>query len=70
MCTADVGVIPTVWTGKEENYPQFKREHKCHSYDALMEWFNSWNAREEQTSKIDWTVHLSAPEDAIITELD
>ncbi|PIA99588.1 hypothetical protein CB0940_02373 [Cercospora beticola] len=37
MCSADTRVIPTVWLSQEENYPLFGREHKCYSYDAMMD---------------------------------
>ncbi|KAF2206496.1 hypothetical protein CERZMDRAFT_12417, partial [Cercospora zeae-maydis SCOH1-5] len=64
MCSADTGVIPTVWVNEEENYPLFGREHKCYSYDALMDWFRNWH-RSEPGRSIDWGRHLSAPPDAI-----
>ncbi|PPJ50649.1 hypothetical protein CBER1_05243 [Cercospora berteroae] len=69
MCSADTGVIPTVWLSQEENYPLFGREHKCYSYDAMMDWFRGWH-QSEPNRRIDWNRHLSAPPNAIFTSYD
>ncbi|KAF7189737.1 hypothetical protein HII31_08844, partial [Pseudocercospora fuligena] len=68
QCSADTGVIPTVWVNEEENYPLFGwQEHKCQSYEALMEWFRNWHESDE-AKKIDWTTKLKAPSDVIFTD--
>ncbi|EME89545.1 uncharacterized protein MYCFIDRAFT_170987 [Pseudocercospora fijiensis CIRAD86] len=63
MCSADTGVIPTVWVSEEENYPLFGwQEHKCHDYKALMDWFRNWHA-SDLAKKVDWTGKLKAPDE-------
>lgn len=68
LCSADAGIIPSVWTSKDENFPLFGSQHKCHSYDALMEWNRKWHESERERT-IDWTVRVSAPEDAIFHDI-
>ncbi|KJY00855.1 hypothetical protein TI39_contig310g00017, partial [Zymoseptoria brevis] len=63
-CRADTGLIPSVWTSPDENWPLFGRQHKCHSYEALLEWNNQWHESERERA-VDWTVRLPAPKDAI-----
>lgn len=44
MCTADTGVHPFVWAKNSNNasippatFPDFQRNHKCKSFDAILE---------------------------------
>ncbi|USW46753.1 Putative mycotoxin biosynthesis protein UstYa [Septoria linicola] len=67
QCSASTTLIPTVWISPSENYPQFGRQHKCHSYEAMINWFNAWHHAPENQN-INWTVHLNAPPDAVFTD--
>ncbi|SMR48644.1 unnamed protein product [Zymoseptoria tritici ST99CH_1E4] len=45
MCTADIGLIPSVYTGPHSEAIKFANQHKCHNYNALLEWKQQWEAK-------------------------
>ena len=69
MCTADVGVVPSIWVRRDRNAIQFGREHKCHSYDAVLRWLDSWGiGRNRTVYQVGGEDHIDAPPDAILHE--
>lgn len=41
--------------------------HKCHSYEAMMEWFHNWH--EANDGGLLWTENVKPPPDVIFTEM-
>jgi hypothetical protein len=68
MCTADAGLIPSVWTSRDDNWPLFGSQHKCHSYEALIDWNTKWHSTERERA-VNWTIRLPAPDDAIFYDI-
>ncbi|EME77460.1 uncharacterized protein MYCFIDRAFT_85108 [Pseudocercospora fijiensis CIRAD86] len=67
MCTADVGVNPSVWIRKDDNALQFGREHKCHNYESVMQWLDSFGIGPGRTLyQVGGEEHIDAPPDAIL----
>jgi hypothetical protein len=64
MCTADAGIIPSLWTGPDTENIRFSNEHKCHNYDALLAWKATWEEKHP-AFLMGKTTPLQAPEDAI-----
>ncbi|KXT08109.1 hypothetical protein AC579_1904 [Pseudocercospora musae] len=67
MCTADVGVVPSVWIRHDDNTIQFGREHKCHNYESVLQWLDSFGIGSDRTLyRVGGEEHIDAPPDAIL----
>ncbi|XP_014553924.1 hypothetical protein COCVIDRAFT_18228 [Bipolaris victoriae FI3] len=64
MCAADIGVIPTVWTGSHNSSIRFSNKHQCNSYDSLLEWKAKWDADHPAFAK-ELPEQFQAPPDAV-----
>lgn len=41
MCNADIGLVPFVWWGEEEDahiFPDFTRQHTCRNFHDIRDW--------------------------------
>ncbi|KAF7187953.1 hypothetical protein HII31_10853 [Pseudocercospora fuligena] len=67
MCTADVGVIPSIWIRQDDNTIQFGREHKCHNYESVLHWLDKFGIGPGRTLyQAGGEDHIDAPTDAIL----
>ncbi|KXS96994.1 hypothetical protein AC578_1889 [Pseudocercospora eumusae] len=67
MCTADIGVIPSIWIRQDDNTIQFGREHKCHNYESVLQWLDSFGIGPGRTLyQVGGEDHIDAPPDAIL----